>query len=209
MAIGGVSGEAGSRRARRRARRAVATAEPEAEIQEQPREASEAAPPSVAEKTRARPAGSRSDFLRRNARALGAVALMIVGIVFVVLGWYGAAHTNIFTEQIPYLISGGLLGVALIVVAGFLASSASLERANDELRRDLTRAMSTIGTGHASPNGGGSVTPMAQDRVFVVAGGHSYHEAGGPIVEGKDASPLPLRKAIDTRYVNCKLCGAD
>jgi hypothetical protein len=209
MAIGGVSGEAGSGRARWRARRAVATAEPGTEVREQPPGTDEEAPPNVAATPRKRPSLSGSTFVRRNARALGAVALLIVGVVFVVLGWYGAAHTNIFTEQIPYLISGGLLGVALIIVAGFLASSASLERANEQLRHDLTRAMSAMGSGTPNPNGGGSVASMPHDRVYVVAGGHSYHEAGCPIVEGKDASPLPLRKAIDSGYVPCKLCGSD
>src|ERR1043166_7294420 len=88
-------------------------------------------------------ASSFNRFLSANWRALSVIVLLALGVVFVMLGWYGAAHTNIFSEQIPYLISGGLLGVALIVVAGFLASSASLERANEQLRRDFTTAMSS------------------------------------------------------------------
>ena len=202
MAIGDVSGEAGTRRAGWRARRTVDVSEPETEAPdisvEQTTDAAR-----VAHAPRAR--GGMNEFIRANARALGAVALLIVGIVFVILGWYGAAHTNIFTEQIPYLISGGLLGVALIVVAGFLASSASLERANDQLRRDFSRAMSSMGTG-AYTNGERSEGP-ADGRVFVVAGGKSYHEAGCPMVEGKDSSAISLRKAIDSGYVTCKLCG--
>src|SRR5438128_2494785 len=63
-------------------------------------------------------------FVRTNARALVALGFFIAGIVLVLLGWYGAAYTNILTEQIPYLISGGLLGLGLIIVAGIMASSA-------------------------------------------------------------------------------------
>ena len=205
MAIGGMSGETGTRRAGWRARKTVDVSEPET--------AAEAPVLSVEQTTddaRAaeapRPRSSLNDFIRVNARALGAVALLIIGIVFVILGWYGAAHTNIFTEQIPYLISGGLLGVALIVVAGFLASSASLERANQELRRDLSRAMSSMGTG-VHTNGERTAASSDGAKVLVVAGGHSYHEAGCPMVEGKDSSALSLRKAIDSGYVTCKLCG--
>lgn len=152
--------------------------------------------------------GSRADFVRENARLLISVALLIVGIVFVILGWYGAAHTNILTEQIPYLISGGLLGMALIIVAGFMASSVSAERDNRDLRSDLARAMSGMPSG-AHNSGVVGAAPTADGKVLIVPGGHSFHEPGCPIVEGKDASALPLRKAVDQGYVTCKLCGTD
>lgn len=46
------------------------------------------------------------------------------GAVLVLLGWYGASHTSRVYLQIPYLISGGLLGVVLAFVGGcaYLAS---------------------------------------------------------------------------------------
>jgi hypothetical protein len=43
-----------------------------------------------------------------------------VGIVVVVIGWYGAAHTAYEFEQLPYVISGGLLGLGLILIGCFL-----------------------------------------------------------------------------------------
>jgi len=50
--------------------------------------------------------------------------LLAAGAVLVVLGWYGAAHTSRVYLQIPYLISGGLLGVVLAFAGGsaYLAS---------------------------------------------------------------------------------------
>ena len=33
-----------------------------------------------------------------------------LGIVFVLLGWFGASRSVLVFEQIPYLISGGVLG---------------------------------------------------------------------------------------------------
>ena len=66
-------------------------------------------PPAAPEKPkRARRRIDWRAFLRENARLLITFALLAAGVVFVILGWYGAAHTNILTEQIPYLISGGL-----------------------------------------------------------------------------------------------------
>src|SRR5438309_11689748 len=44
--------------------------------------------------------------------------LIPLGIVLVLLGWYGASHTTRLFEEIPYLISGGLFGLVLVVVGG-------------------------------------------------------------------------------------------
>jgi hypothetical protein len=49
---------------------------------------------------------------------VGGVALSL-GFSLVVLGYLGAAHTIYVFEQIPYLISGGILGGALVVAGGF------------------------------------------------------------------------------------------
>ena len=43
-------------------------------------------------------------------------ALMTTGLSIIVLGWFGAARSTLVEEQIPYLISGGLLGVALATI---------------------------------------------------------------------------------------------
>lgn len=46
--------------------------------------------------------------------------LIPLGLVLVLLGWAGASHTVLVFEQLPYLISGGLLGVALVFAGGFV-----------------------------------------------------------------------------------------
>ena len=53
----------------------------------------------------------------------GAVAV-VAGFAFMLLGWYGASHTARSIEQIPYLISGGLIGLGLVMVGALLLSSA-------------------------------------------------------------------------------------
>ena len=61
--------------------------------------------------------------LERRIALLGGL-LAAAGAALVVLGWYGAAHTSRVYLQIPYLISGGLLGVVLAFAGGcaYLAS---------------------------------------------------------------------------------------
>jgi hypothetical protein len=70
--------------------------------------------------------------------------LMGLGIVAIVLGWYGAAHSSFLFQEIPYLISGGLLGVALVAGGGFLFFGAWLIRLIEEYRRSATHMARTL-----------------------------------------------------------------
>jgi hypothetical protein len=42
-----------------------------------------------------------------------------LGLVVVVLGWWGASNTPYDFEQVPYLISGGMLGLGLVFLGSF------------------------------------------------------------------------------------------
>jgi len=50
---------------------------------------------------------------------LGSV-LAPLGLVLIGLAWLGASNTPVLQEQVAYLISGGLLGLALVVMGSFL-----------------------------------------------------------------------------------------
>ena len=64
-------------------------------------------------------------------------ALMLpAGIVVVLLGWWGAAHTPFVFEQIPYLISGGLLGIGLLMAGGLLYLASWLARLAEQQRKE-------------------------------------------------------------------------
>lgn len=45
--------------------------------------------------------------------------LVPLGVCLIILGWAGAARSVDVWEQIPYFISGGILGLALVVAGGF------------------------------------------------------------------------------------------
>ncbi len=163
---------------------------------------------STARNARARP---RIDLkaLGSNWRLVTTLGLLGCGVVFVMLGWYGAANTNIITEQVPYLISGGLLGLGLIIVAGIMAASAASDREVAELRREIARIASSAG----GTNGSVATSPhvaMNGSRVFTLPGGRSYHEPGCPILEGKDGiEELQPATAAGAGLAPCKLCAAD
>lgn len=133
-------------------------------------------------------------------RALIAAGLSIAGGALVVAGWYGAAHTNIVSEQIPYLISGGLLGVALLILAGIVAASATTHAELRGIREELAR------TQRGDTNLAMTLRPVTATRVLIVPSGRTYHAPGCPIPEGKTATTLPRDEAVATGFTACKLC---
>jgi hypothetical protein len=62
-------------------------------------------------------------------------ALVPLGMILILLGWYGAAHTTLLQEQVPYLISGGVLGLTLAALGGFFYFGYWLTRQVNETRR--------------------------------------------------------------------------
>ena len=69
--------------------------------------------------------------------------LMPLGLAVIGIGWYGTAHTGYVFEQLPYLVSGGLLGLgltfcgALIFFSSWLARLVQLQREQADLTRRL------------------------------------------------------------------------
>jgi uncharacterized membrane protein len=86
---------------------------------------------------------SSSNDLIRWMLVPGSVAVLL-GFVVMTLGWVGASHTARQIEQIPYLISGGLIGLALVLLGGILLaatfSAAVLRKVQEEAD---TRAATT------------------------------------------------------------------
>lgn len=63
----------------------------------------------------------------RRAAQVG-IALMVLGVGLVLLGWYGASGVSEVWKEIPYLISGGLGGLSLTVIGAALYLRAALAR---------------------------------------------------------------------------------
>jgi len=87
--------------------------------------------------------GRRQWDVRQIMLVAGSTA-MALGFVAIVLGWYGAAHSTYLFQEMPYLISGGLLGVALVAGGGFLFFAAWLVRMIEENRRHARRVADTL-----------------------------------------------------------------
>src|SRR3954464_9927181 len=70
--------------------------------------------------------------------------LLPLGLVVIVLGWYGAANTPYQYDQLSYLVSGGLLGLGLTFTGGFLYFGAWLARIAADNRESARRLADTL-----------------------------------------------------------------
>ncbi len=69
----------------------------------------------------------------RNTWQIVAGSILIpLGVVFILMAWYGSAHTAYVQQQIPYLVSGSFAGLACIVLGGLLYWAHWLYRMYDQ-----------------------------------------------------------------------------
>jgi uncharacterized membrane protein len=68
-----------------------------------------------------------ADTSERNYLVVG-IVLLVVGLVLIFAGYWGASGTALLAEQIPYVLSGGFLGVGVMVVGAAMFVRYSLSR---------------------------------------------------------------------------------
>ena len=134
-----------------------------------------------------------------------------LGVLFVLLGWIGASRTPNLFEQIPYLISGGVLGLALVFLGAFFyfahwitelvkesrVQSAALLDAVESLRQEVAAGVTTASAAVEPSVGTSTVLLVATHR------GSMAHRPDCVVVAGKD----DLRSVTaDDALVACKLC---
>src|SRR5689334_23490982 len=75
---------------------------------------------------------------------VGGAVMLPLGLVVIVLGWYGAANTPYQYDQLSYLVSGGLLGLGLTFTGGFLYFGAWLARLAADAKESQRRLADTL-----------------------------------------------------------------
>jgi hypothetical protein len=118
--------------------------------------------------------------------------LMPLGFMLVVLGWIGASGTPLLFEQIPYLISGGLLGLALVFTGGFVYFAYWLtllvresRTAREDLQASLTRLESLLAGGAAAPSALPGAAANGSAPLVATATGTMIHRADCAAVAGR------------------------
>lgn len=75
--------------------------------------------------------------------AAGAV-LLPAGLIVIGLGWYGVSHTPYAYDQMSYLVSGGILGLGITFVGGFLYFGAWLAKVAADQKDAAKRLNDTL-----------------------------------------------------------------
>ena len=135
--------------------------------------------------------------------------LMPFGAVLVLLAWYGAAHTTRLFEQIPYMISGGLMGIVLVIAGGFCYFGFFLARLLATSREMLDALLRLEERFEAGVSLDGQSSPRAA-RLPVVSlvatkTGSMYHRPDCPTVAGKPAAELRAIRSTDG-LTPCRIC---
>ena len=137
--------------------------------------------------------GRRLDIDR--VQLISGAVLTVVGLAAIILGWYGAANTGLGFEQTPYLISGGLLGLALVFLGGFVYFAYWVTRLVRESRAQSERAADILDQIHETLNGAGPMRSSRPSRA--IAGGANgafvatrngklFHRPDCSVVAGRD-----------------------
>jgi hypothetical protein len=128
--------------------------------------------------------------------------LALLGAVALFLGWYGVSGTAVPAKQLPYLVSGGLTGVALVVLAAAVLAADDVRRRFAHLERVEARveALYALLTEEVRD-------PVLEGTYLAVDGGRSFHAPGCRLVQGKaTARELSRGEVLTSGLAPCRVC---
>lgn len=139
---------------------------------------------------------------------VGSIAAPL-GLVFIFLGWYGASHTPNLYEQIPYSISGGMLGLGLVFSGGFAYFAYWMTQLVRATRRDTAETRAVLERIESLLSGGANASSMISELVpaqtyVSTAKGTLYHRPDCASVAGRKG--LKKINAATTTLQPCRIC---
>jgi hypothetical protein len=135
---------------------------------------------------------------------LGCIA---AGLLVIGLAWNGAASVDFVSGQVPYLLSGGAVGLGLIVLGAALLivqnsrhDRSLIEAQLKELNTAISRLANAVGGGGPGGHNGASQ---------VVMGRSSYHRPDCRLAQGKDLPVATIEAAEEEGLAPCRICTPD
>jgi hypothetical protein len=141
-----------------------------------------------------------------------------VGLLLVLMGYLGISREALVAKQLPYLISGGILGLAFVGFGTMLVGTEDLKRTHEridhleDLVADLHAALLSRPDAPALSSNGEvagqrGAAPSSTVTLLALPGGQSYHRADCSMIEGKrDAKPVTASAARRQGLKPCRLC---
>lgn len=132
------------------------------------------------------------------------VVLAALGVLALFLAWNGAAGVDHVEGQIPYLISGGLLGIALVGAGLTIVNVQARRQDHAELLAKLEELTEGLRGAGAPAAPALSLVPATD---AVVAGRSTYHLPSCRVVaERDDLQPMAPAAAVERGLSRCRIC---
>ncbi len=137
--------------------------------------------------------------------------MMIIGAVALYLGYNGAATNPLVQAQIPFVISGGLVGLGLLALGGIslavyvvLVVQADFRTELNAMRESIEQLSEALShQAFGSANGAGATA----DLVLVARGSSSFHRSECRLVQRSERSrPMPRADADREGLLPCRIC---
>jgi hypothetical protein len=157
--------------------------------------------------------GAASRVLGSGGSRLGLVVVAI-GLVVIGVGWNGAAgsggevnHVPVVQAQLPWLLSGGFLGLGIVVLGAAMVIANSYRESEARLAarfEQLLDALERSPAGAARPASAGT---GRSDGELVVAGSASFHRPDCRLAKGRsEARLIDVATAMDLGLTPCRIC---
>jgi hypothetical protein len=155
--------------------------------------------------------------LRNTWQVVAGAILLPLGVAAILLGWSGAAHGRVEQQQIPYLISGGLLGLASVMIGGFFFWAHWLYRIYDQAdlhheeamrqQAELIRALLQL-RGEGSPAVGAATAAAGATPTQFVAtrSGTTVHRPDCSLLANRASQVRSVTAAQAAKLKPCRVC---
>lgn len=127
----------------------------------------------------------------------------IAGLAVIWAGWNGAASYNDIRKQFPYLVSGGIGGLALVVIGAALMIIQSQRADRVQLEANLVELRNILERMTGLPVTNGAESPEAG---LVVAGPNAYHLPTCKLVAGRALRTMSAGQAEAAGLEACRTC---
>jgi hypothetical protein len=158
---------------------------------------------------------SRALSALRASTSAGRLALLVIGIglLLIGLGWNGMAGSGgeingvpNLNAQLPWLVSGGILGLALVVFGAALLVAHNARADRMQLEAKLGEILESLSRPPA-PAASTSARSAGRSGGGLRAGATAFHRADCRLVDGRDDLESVTRKGAEARGLRpCRVC---
>lgn len=138
-----------------------------------------------------------------------------LGLILLLTAYLGVSREVLVARQLPYLVSGGLFGLAAVTLGSRLLLIEDLRRDAgrlDKLERAVTELHSVLLTSPDAPPGqtmlnGATGKVRTSEQLLALAGGDRFHRQDCALVVGKTTTrPVTVTAAQRKGLQACPMC---